>query len=239
MKQYNRVIQVMKENGGYATLGFLNQHVDVAEWITKTPYASIRRIVQDDRFFFKIRPGLWALNEYKKDILDRFEISDNTKSIENEKFSHTYFQGLIVEIGKLKGFETYIPTQDRNKLFLTKTLSEIADSTVIYDFTYPEIVSRAKTIDVIWFHENRLPHTFIEVEHTTDFQNSLLKFVDLQYFYSDFIIAGSNDRKREFESKININVFRAIRSRVKFIDYDNIARTHANLMEKQSLMSIW
>ncbi|HHJ07570.1 MAG TPA: hypothetical protein ENK24_08725, partial [Anaerolineae bacterium] len=63
MKQYEAVIKVMEENGGFATLGYLNQHTfeipDVI-WRTKTPYASIRRIVQDKRFFFKIRPGLWA-----------------------------------------------------------------------------------------------------------------------------------------------------------------------------------
>jgi len=52
MKQYEQVIDVMKNNGGYATLGFLNHSVNVANWKTKTPYASIRRIVQDERLFF-------------------------------------------------------------------------------------------------------------------------------------------------------------------------------------------
>jgi len=63
MKQYEAVIKVMENNGGYATLGFLNQEVLKIKdciWLTKTPFASIRRIVQDERFFFKIRPGLWA-----------------------------------------------------------------------------------------------------------------------------------------------------------------------------------
>ena len=61
MKQYEQVIQVMRENGGFATLGFLNHTLDVSKWKTKTPFASIRRIVQVERFFFKIKPGLWAL----------------------------------------------------------------------------------------------------------------------------------------------------------------------------------
>ncbi len=56
MKQYEQVIQVMRENGGFATLGFLNPTLDVSKWKTKTPFASIRRIVQDERFFFKIKP---------------------------------------------------------------------------------------------------------------------------------------------------------------------------------------
>jgi hypothetical protein len=68
MKQYEAVIKVMEENGGYATLGYLNQNVlkiDGCKWATKTPFASIRRIVQDNRFFFKIRPGLWALKSHR------------------------------------------------------------------------------------------------------------------------------------------------------------------------------
>lgn len=50
MKQHEAVIKIMEESGGYATLGYLNQEVlkvpDVI-WNTKTPFASIRRIVQN------------------------------------------------------------------------------------------------------------------------------------------------------------------------------------------------
>jgi len=71
MKQHEAVIKVMEQNGGFATLGYLNQKVlkvsDV-EWKTKTPFASIRRIVQDERFFFKIKPGLWALLSHKNKL---------------------------------------------------------------------------------------------------------------------------------------------------------------------------
>jgi len=48
--------------------------VDVSNWATKTPLASIRKIVQDDRYFFKIKPGLWALNEYKSEVLKKFNL---------------------------------------------------------------------------------------------------------------------------------------------------------------------
>ena len=74
MKQYDAVIEVMKANGGYSTLGHLYAEalrVPGVQWKTKTPFASIRRIVQDERFFFKIRPGLWALNEPEKIFLSK------------------------------------------------------------------------------------------------------------------------------------------------------------------------
>ena len=82
MKQYEAVIEVMKSSGGYATLGNLYQkvfNIENVNWGTKTPFASIRRIVQDERFFFKIKPGLWALKEEKEKVLKLFD----WKKIEN------------------------------------------------------------------------------------------------------------------------------------------------------------
>lgn len=236
MKQYEQVIQVMKDNGGFSTLGFLNQKVDVSKWKTQTPYASIRRIVQDERFFFRIKPGLWALKESKSDILQKFEIENNSKK--EEEFTHSYYHGLLLEIGNLKGFNTYIPPQDKNKLFLDKKLGSISTIEQIYNFSYEEIIRRARTIDVIWFNGRNLPNSFFEVEHSTDIQNSLLKFYDLQDFYSNFYILGATERKREFEHKISFSAFTEIKNRIKFIDYDFISALHTKSHELKILGSL-
>ena len=233
MKQYEQVIDVMRRNGGYATLGYLNHNVDVSKWATKTPFASIRRIVQDNKYFFKIKPGLWALNENKSEVLKKFNIE---KSVEkNVDFNHSYYQGLLLEIGKLKGLQTYIPPQDKNKLFLNSSLGSISTLNSILDFSYNEIVNRAKTIDVIWFNIRRMPDSFFEVEHSTDIQNSLLKFNDLQDFYSNFYIVSAIERKREFETKINYGAFKEIKNRVKFIDYEFISNLHTKSFELHSI----
>jgi hypothetical protein len=233
MKQYEQVIEVMRKNGGCATLGFLNYKVDVSKWATKTPFASIRRIVQDERFFFKIKPGLWALNKFKDKILKKFDLE---KSIEkNIDFNHAYFQGLLLELGKLKGFETYIPPQDKNKLFLNKSLGEVASISLIFNFTYNNIVNRAKTVDVIWFNDRKLPDSFFEVERSTDIQNSLLKFNDLQDFYSRFYIVSAKERKREFDAKISYSAFKEIKGRVEFKDYGFISNLHAKSFELASI----
>ena len=50
MKQYEAEIETLQRSGGCATFGQLNQEVSKLEdctWNTKTPFASIRRIVQD------------------------------------------------------------------------------------------------------------------------------------------------------------------------------------------------
>lgn len=235
MKQYEQVIEVMKINDGYATLGFLNQKVDVSNWKTQTPYASIRRIVQDKRFFFKIKPGLWALNEYRNQILEKFNLVKGKKSKSDENFSHTYFQGLLVEIGNLEGYKTYIPPQDKNKLFIDKPLKLVASVDSIFDFTYSAIVNRAKSIDVIWFNNRKLPNSFFEVEHTTDIQNSLLKYSDLADFNSKFYIISSKDRINEYLNKINYRVFNDIKDRVIFKDYNFISNYHSKISALTSI----
>jgi hypothetical protein len=231
MKQHEQVIEVMRDNGGYATLGFLNHSVNVSNWKSKTPFATIRRIVQDERFFFKIKPGLWALKEFEKEVLSKFEITKKGKIDNADLFNHTYYQGLLIEIGNLKGYSTYVPPQDKNKKFLDKPLSSISKVETIFDFTFEYIVNRAKTIDVIWFNKRKLPYSFFEIEYSTNIQDSLLKFNDLQDFYSQFYIVSDVAREKEFNAKIGYDAFKDIKARVKFIDYNFVSNLHTKSFE--------
>lgn len=237
MNQREAVMQVMQENGGYATLGYLYQHVldvpDVA-WVTKTPFATMRRIVQDPKHFFKIRPGLWALNDAKNklppEILAQTQAAKLHSTTESE-FDHTYYQGLLVEIGNLKNLQTFVPYQDKNRKFLNKPLARLITLTNFYPFTYQSLVQRAQTIDVTWFNERKMPDTFFEVEHTTDIQNSLGKFVDLQDFNARFCIVADKARQREYAAKIARAMFKPIAPRVKFVSYEDVSAQHGKAHE--------
>ncbi|OQX81049.1 MAG: hypothetical protein B6D64_02425 [Bacteroidetes bacterium 4484_276] len=237
MKQYEAVIRTIEKLGGIATLGQINQEVfkiKECEWKTKTPFASIRRIVQLNENIYKIKPGLYGLLKYKNrlDNLGYIVGETNSKSLEKFlEFNHSYYQGLLLEIGNMKGMSTYIPAQDKNKLFLSKTLNEISTLDKIYEFSYQSIVSRAKTIDVIWFNERKMLSSVFEVEHSTDIQNSLLKFNDLQDFYSQFYIVADKQRQNEFLKKINYAAFKEIKERIKFIDYKFVSNLHTKMSE--------
>ncbi|MBW8011469.1 MAG: hypothetical protein FVQ83_09545 [Chloroflexi bacterium] len=235
MKQREAVIQVMEENGGYATLGYLYEHtlkVENVIWRTKTPFASIRRIVQNNKYFFKIRPGLWALHTHKNKIPFADQADEKIPESKKHEFNHSYFQGLLVEIGNLKNLATFVPNQDKNKTFLDKTLGEITTLSRIYHFGYDNILNAAKTVDVSWFNEREMPNTFIEVEHSTNMYNSLIKFVELLDFNADFWIAAPPQRKKEFESKSNRIAFTRFNNRVKFVSYENVSKLHSTLSEK-------
>lgn len=232
MKQYEAVIEALKQNNGYATLGQLYQDalkVPDCDWKTKTPFASIRRIVQVRDEIFKIRPGLWALESEREKVMEIF--SEETSKPKAREYTHSFYQGLVTEIGNLKGYETFVPAQDKNRPYAQKTLKGVATLTEFYPFTYPGVLRQAVTIDVTWFNARRFAASFFEIEHSTDIHRSLLKFVELQDFRANFYIVADSHRKAEFEDKVSLAAFSPIKSFVKFLDYDDVANLHTKMAE--------
>lgn len=226
--QEYQVIKALRKEGGFATLRRLNEIVDFSTWKTKTPEATVRRIVQVSQSIFRIQPGLWALEDCREQVLEKFKIKKGDKRSE-EQFTHGYYQGLLVEIGKYKNRKTYVPAQDKNKMFLDKHLGEIADTCILPQFTYANLLRKARTIDVIWFNEREMPSEFYEVEHTTDIKNSLSKFYELQDFFTRFYIVADMCRKEEFNDKVNVSMFNSIKARVQFLDYERVVSMYAGL----------
>ena len=103
-------------------------------------------------------------------------------------------------------------------------------------FSYPHLVQRSSTIDVIWFNDRDMPHSFFEVEHSTDIQNSLLKFNDLQDFFARMVIVADSKRKMEYQNKIKYSSFKdlSINNRVTFLDYEALNKQYEYLIEQQS-----
>ena len=165
-------------------------------------------------------------------MLQKFDLKSGNRKSE-EQFTHGYYQGLLVEIGKFRHLTTYVPAQDQNRLFIDRKLGEITDTTQLPDFTYENLRRRARTIDVIWFNERMMPSYFYEVEHTTDIKNSLTKFFELQDFNAGFYIVADKSREREFEDKLHVSMFAPIEKRVKFWSYEQVAKAHEGL-EKAS-----
>ena len=232
--------------GGVATLGELNKEVfkiKDCEWKTKTPFASIRRIVQQTKGIYKIKPGLYGLEKYKKQLEDSGIIADtdkNKNSAEVCNFNHTYYQGILLIIGKFHNMQTFIPNQDKNKKFYNgQKLQELSTLNELPHYSYPQLIKRSSTIDTIWFNARNMPDSFFEIEHSTDIQNSLLKFYDLQDFHARMVIVAVADikRKQEFEYKMGFHAFKELNAqkRVSFLSYEALVKQYEIELEKQSL----
>ncbi len=242
MKQHEAVVKVMEENGGFATLKYLNEKVlklPGFEWRTKTPFASIRRIVQDSRFFFKIKPGLWALKSHKDKLpYNILEIIEESKEpLEKEQiYTHSYYQGMLAEIGTLYKYQVYIPSQDKNKPYLNKKLDDVRTLEKLPPFTYDFIIKNIKSIDVIWINERNFPATVFEVEHSTNFKNSITKFHDLIDFYTRMVIVSDKQRKRQFDSVLDLSIYKNLKDRVEFYDYEYLENYYSNPFKSKRFM---
>lgn len=245
MKQYEAVIQTLERLGGVATLGQLNQEVfkvKDCEWKTKTPFASIRRIVQENESIYKIKPGLWALKSYQKKLEQKgiiVETEKNKDSKEVIEFNHSYYQGLLVSIGNLKKMRTFVPNQDKNKFFLHEKLGDLRTLQELPKYSFDNLVARSSTIDVIWFNERNMPNSFFEVEHSTDIQNSLLKYSDLQDFYTRMFIVADEKRYVEYNKKLRYDSFQSLREnkRVNFLCYKDLERQYQQAIELQEIQT--
>ena len=233
-KQKTQAVQVMEaleQLGGMAQLGDLYRILlqsSARHWETKTPQATIRRIVRNTKGIIVVKDGLYALEAHKK----RLNIAEITKedSKEAHEFTHYYYQGLAAEIGNMKNHKVFTPAQDRQKTFMQKTLADVTTCPDIPPFTHDKITKKAKNIDVVWFNDRNLPCNLIEIEHTTNFTDALRRFLTLQDFNTKMSIVSAVARKRQYEERIEEDDFRAIKERVKFIDYDSLTKQHFRMV---------
>lgn len=226
MKQYEAVIIALEKMGGQATLAELYREtmkIEGCEWKAKDPFANIRRIVQERPEIFKVRPGLWALRSYQKQ-LGLVENAD--KEASQIEQNHSYYQGILLTIGNLRGYKTFAPNQDKNKLFVNKPLKDVRTLQEIPRFSYEDLIKRCSTVDVVWFNNRSMPSSLFEVEHSTDFQNSIIKFSDLQDFYTRMVIVADDNRKREFSQRLQSFVFTDISKRINFLGYESLLKQY-------------
>ncbi len=243
--QHEAVRRALEKAGGLATLGYLN-HAALREsgsdWSgTKTPFASIRRIVQVyPELFWRVRPGLWALKACEAQLRAQFQLplddaATSPVRAATEAFDHGYYQGLLLQLGQFCNFATTVPAQDGNRRFLHTPLRELATLPAPPLFTFDKLMRHAKTIDVGWYNEREFPHAFFEVEHSTDIQSSLLKFLEFQDLRTRFVIVADEVRRREHDDKLNRAAFAPLRARAEFLSYESLAQKHALAAQNATL----
>lgn len=242
MTQAQAVIETIDMLGGIATLNQINQHVfeiTDCQWRTKTPFASVRRIVQQTAGIYKIKPGLYALETHRQALENNGILVQNEHNQDSDAiktFNHAYYQGLLLEMGKMRHLDTFVPDQDKHKQFLNQAeLGDLRTIQVLPEYSFPQLVKRSSTIDVIWFNGRQMPHSFFEVEHSTDIQNSLLKFNDLQDFAARMVIVADEKRHHEFIIKMGYVAFKELlqNRRVDFLSYESLDKQYNQELEKQ------
>ena len=222
--QWKQVVAALDELGGIATLTQLNRYLlapggDATKWATKTPEATIRRIVRNTPDYIHVlKLGLYCLQRLATTFEKDYALpQEGDVPVNAAEHNHWYYQGLLLEIGNARNYKTYLPSQDRNRTFGYHKLGDVCDVTRLPNFGYPGFLRRARTVDVIWFNRRDMPAAMFEVELSTDMLNSLTKFNELRDFYTQLNIVAPAHRKAHFEDRVKMDTFHEIRGRVKFV----------------------
>jgi hypothetical protein len=109
---------------------------------------------------------------------------------------HSVIQGRIVEIGNIRGYQTYCP--DKSKRFNDKLLAEIATLSECPPLQFSDY-KLLRQIDVLWFKErvsNLIPQSAFEVEFTTGVWSGVGRMSTLlEYADVDFYVISNNKSK--------------------------------------------
>ncbi len=150
------------------------------------------------------------------------------------KLSHVQVQTLLGGIGDAKGFDVWVPTNDRGRLDWNLT-----SRFRLRDALPPSLAlvrEVAEEIDVIWLERGGdRPAAFYEVEHSTPIYSGLLRFNDVHLTLPNgpmrFGIVSNDERRALFVRQVGRPTFRASRLRelCTFFEYRNVFDWHRRL----------
>lgn len=148
--------------------------------------------------------------------LPKLEMPD----IKIEELTHSDIQGILLELGNMLGYNTYVA--DPSKAYKNKTLGDLATLKGIPQFTYQRLLDTVKNIDVIWFEEE-FPKFCFEIEHTTGVTLGLLRLYQIRKITdAKFFVIAPEDIISKFQTEITKDPFHQIRERYIFRSYTQL-----------------
>ena len=152
--------------------------------------------------------------------------------------THCQVQTLLAGIGRIKGFDVFIPTADVHQLDWSLTPQFRVRPSI--PSGYDAVSSILCEIDVIWVARggNGIEGLF-EVEHSTPVYSGLLRFNDVLLTdprVSRFFIVSNETRRELFSRQVFRPTFRhtGLAELTSFLEYANVFDWHARLSQGAS-----
>lgn len=163
-----------------------------------------------------------------------FEENEKPKTVEESL--HSVLQGRLLEIGNIRGFQTFCP--DKSKKFNDRNLDEIATLKTCPELQFSDY-DLLRQIDVIWFKprgNNFIPEYAFEVELSTGVWSGVGRMATLIDYSNVGLYVIANDSKKYSQV---INSFTEYQNRYKFIANDLVGELYsAELNLKQLRIDI-
>ncbi len=148
--------------------------------------------------------------------------------------SHNHVQTLLGGIGAAKGFDIWIPPNDRSKL--DWTLTHRFSPTNSLPSSLLAVKTIAEEVDVIWIDRGGgKPAALYEVEHSTPIYSGLLRFNDIHLTLPStslrFGIVSNDIRRTLFVRQLDRPTFKAsgLREICTFFEYRNVFGWHQRI----------
>lgn len=173
------------------------------------------REIRNSRRFKKIGLSIYALADYKE---------DSKPAIEDKVKMHSYIEGICIELGNFYKYNTY--TADPSATYRDNLqLNHFTSLHCLPDFSYPDIISEARRIDVIWLNRDGLlfPKKVFEVVDSIGTLNGAFNRThQLINFNTEFYIVAPEKHRAKYNQTLNLEIYRPISERFNFINYEDI-----------------
>jgi hypothetical protein len=152
---------------------------------------------------------------------------DSAKLITVPDFSHSQIQTLLGAIGTAKGYDVWVPTNDRIKLDWSVTKRFECRELLPYGFE--KVNNILQELDVIWIQRGSSEmRALFEVEHSTPIYSGLLRFNDIHLMapnlHPRFSIVANDVRRSLFVRQLNRATFlmSGLNELCTFLEYINV-----------------
>ncbi|HET9057820.1 MAG TPA: hypothetical protein VFN30_13325 [Chitinophagaceae bacterium] len=163
-----------------------------------------------------------------------FDENEKPKTVEESL--HSILQGRLLEIGNIRGYQTFCP--DKSRKFNDKNLEEISTLKTCPELQFSDY-DLLRQIDVIWFKprgSNFIPEYAFEVELSTGVWSGVGRMATLMDYSNVGLYVIANDSKKYNQV---INSFTEYQDRYKFIANDLVGELYsAELNLKQLRIDI-
>lgn len=171
-----------------------------------------------------------------------FETIENSVEAQREPasraLSHSQVQTLIAGIGRVKGYEVYVPECDVGRLdwSLSPNFRLVRQVPTGFD----QVKNILSEIDVVWIASGRNTiEGLYEIEHSTPVYSGLLRFNDVLLTnpqLTRFTVVSNDTRRELFSRQIFRPTFRksGLADLCSFLEYANVLAWHNRLHKGRS-----
>lgn len=174
-----------------------------------------------------------ATSQWEKDLAAVREENKTTKKQRDrstlDENSHTQIQGWLRDLGRELGYDIWIASNDRPRLYLEGKLGDNCLSSL--PLAKNVDADSIRLIDIIWVDKNNSQIiAAFEVEHSTSIYSGILRLYDLAFsnkgqFLKGIYLVAPDDREIEVKNQLHRPAFQRISDlKVKFLPYSEFEK---------------